>query len=202
MTATVEPTMADPTPARFWNVPNTITVGRLALGVVVFVLIGNEYYRGALIVFALAALTDALDGYLARRLNQATAIGRQLDPLVDKVIVSGGFIYLLAINDTGLAPWMVTVIVVRELLIQWLRSLLEGRGEAFGAKMAGKLKTTFQCLSICAILLGLAFRPAYPWLLCRDLLTWTAVGLTLYSGVAYFVIAAPLFRGKAPVSPP
>src|SRR3954469_20761241 len=102
----------------FWNVPNSLTIGRLGLGLVVFVLIAHEWYGAALLVFGLAALTDALDGYFARLLDQATPVGRQLDPLVDKGIGSGGFIYLLATPGTGLAPWMVTTIVVRELLIQ------------------------------------------------------------------------------------
>src|SRR5687768_11831611 len=128
---------------RFWNVPNSLTMSRLGLAAVTFGLIAQGYYAGALLTFGLAALTDAFDGYFARRLNQATAIGRQLDPLVDKVMVAGGFIYLLAIPESGLAPWMVTAVIVRELLIQWLRSLLEGRGEAFGARWAGKLKTVF-----------------------------------------------------------
>ena len=87
---------------------------------------------------------------------------------------------------------MVTAIVVRELLIQGLRSLLEGQGQAFGAKMAGKLKTTFQCLSISAIL-ALPGRPSPgpPWLVGRDVLTWSAVGLTLYSGLGYVAPAMP-----------
>src|SRR5205807_1256467 len=127
-----------------------------------------------------------------------TAIGRQLDPMVDKVLVSGAFIYLLTIPGTGLAPWMVAVIVVRELLIQGLRSLLEGRGEAFGARMAGKLKTVFQFLAISAILLSLAFPPPPAWLLARDSLTWLAVGLTVYSGVGYLAVAWPMLKGSEP----
>ena len=150
--------MALPAQPPFWNVPNTLTVARLGLAVVVFALIAYGRYFSALAVFGLAALTDALDGYLARLLDQATPIGRQLDPLVDKVIVAGAFIYLLTVRDgdTGLQPWMVTTIIVRELLIQGLRSHLEGQGQAFGAKMAGKIKTTFQCLSISAILFVLS----------------------------------------------
>ena len=183
--------------ARFWNVPNSLTMARLGMALVLFGLIAGRMYVAALAVFGLAALTDALDGYFARLLGQSTAIGRQLDPLVDKVLVSGGFIFLLAIPETGVAPWMVTAIVVRELLIQWLRSLLEGRGEAFGAKMAGKLKTLAQCLAIAAILLTLALRPSPAWLAARDALTWLAVGLTLYSGVAYFALAWPRLRGDA-----
>jgi CDP-diacylglycerol---glycerol-3-phosphate 3-phosphatidyltransferase len=191
--------MAPLAPPRFWNVPNTLTLGRLVLGMVVCGLIGRERFAAALVVFAVAALTDAFDGYFARLLGQSTAIGRQLDPLVDKVIVAGVLIYLLTVKGTGLAPWMVTLIIVRELLIQWLRSLLEGRGEAFGARAAGKLKTLFQCLAISAILLSLSVRPAPapPWLLARDVVTWAAVGLTLYSGLVYVAIALPMLRRDA-----
>jgi CDP-diacylglycerol---glycerol-3-phosphate 3-phosphatidyltransferase len=190
--------MPEGVPPRFWNVPNSLTLSRLLLAVVVFALISSKYYRAALVVFTMAAVTDALDGYLARLLDQATPIGRQLDPLIDKVIVSGTYIYLLTISGTGVMPWMVTAIVVRELLIQGLRSLLEGQGQAFGARMAGKLKTLFQCLSIMAILLCLSARPSPAWLMARDSLTWTAVGLTLYSGLAYIVVAMPSIRGRTP----
>src|SRR3954469_16593314 len=189
--------MAEGVPPRFWNVPNTLTMSRLLLAVVVFAQVSYGYYRGALVVFSLAALTDALDGYVARLLDQATPIGRQLDPLIDKVIVAGTYIYLLTIRDTGVMPWMVTAIVVRELLIQGLRSLLEGQGQPFGARTAGKLKTLFQCLSIIAILLCLDLRPSPTWLRARDSLTWTAVGLTLYSGIAYVAVAMPSLRGKS-----
>ena len=191
--------MAEPAARSFWNVPNTLTVGRLGLSVVVFALIGFKWWLAALAVFGLAALSDALDGYLARRLNQETPLGRQLDPLVDKVIVAGAYIYLLNVPGTGLAPWMVTAIVIRELLIQGLRSHLEGGGQAFGAKMAGKIKTTVQCLSICAILLTLSARPGpdSAWLIGRDALTWAAVGMTLYSGLGYVVAALPALRPRA-----
>jgi CDP-diacylglycerol---glycerol-3-phosphate 3-phosphatidyltransferase len=189
-----------PTRERFWNVPNTLTLSRLVMAVAVFALIAFERYTAALAVFAIAAITDALDGYFARLLNQSTVLGRQLDPLVDKVIVCGGFVYLLTIQGTGLYPWMVTAIIVRELLIQGLRSFLENQGEAFGARWAGKLKTTFQCLAISAILLCLATRADQPWLWIRDALTLLAVGLTLYSGLAY--LAAGLPRLLANPSPP
>ena len=189
----------------FWNVPNAITLSRLGLAGFVFAGVAYGYYFSALLLFVIAALTDALDGFVARRLNQATAIGRQLDPLVDKVIVCGSYIYLLTIPsvETGLYPWMVTTIIVRELLIQGLRSHLEGGGQAFGAKTAGKYKTFFQCVSISAILLVQWLRPDGTTLFrlaaIRDLTTWLAVGLTVYSGLGYFALAITQFRG--PVSP-
>jgi CDP-diacylglycerol--glycerol-3-phosphate 3-phosphatidyltransferase len=180
---------------RFWNVPNSLTIGRLALSALVFGLIATGNFGWSLVVFILAALSDALDGYFARLLNQGTALGRQLDPLVDKVIVCGTYIYLIAIPGTGIWPGMVAIIVIRELLIQGLRSHLEGKGQNFGAKMAGKLKTLFQCLSICAVLLALSYDvPPAPLVLVRDLLTWTAVLLTLWSGLSYGWSALPILR--------
>ena len=187
---------------RFWNVPNALTMGRLGLAFVMFGMIAGGWYVAALATFGLAALTDALDGYFARLLGQSTAIGRQLDPLVDKVMVAGAYIYLLPIGGTGLAPWMVTAIVARELVIQWLRSLIEGRGEPFGANWAGKLKTLVQCLSIIAILLALAVNPPPAWLWGRDALTWLAVFLTLYSGLGYVFLARTMLRGPEPIETP
>ena len=93
---------------------------------------------------------------------------------------------------------MVTAIIVRELLIQGLRSHLEGRGQPFGAKMAGKLKTVCQCISISVVLYCLYLLPSKPpifwWL--RDGFTWLAVILTIYSGLSYVWIALPSFRGE------
>jgi CDP-diacylglycerol--glycerol-3-phosphate 3-phosphatidyltransferase len=180
---------------RFWNVPNSLTVVRLGLALVVFWCIGRRYDLAALAVFGLASLTDALDGYFARLLDQASPIGRQLDPLVDKVIVAGSLIYLLPIAGTGLEPWMVAAIVIRELIVQALRSLIEGRGEPFGARWAGKLKALFQCLAIAAILFGLHFKPGWAWLWFRDTLTWSAVFLTIYSGLGYLVLAWKKLKG-------
>jgi CDP-diacylglycerol--glycerol-3-phosphate 3-phosphatidyltransferase len=182
---------------RFWNVPNSLTISRLVLALGVFGLIEFQAYAWALGVFLFAAVTDALDGYFARLLKQESPLGRQLDPLIDKVIVAGCYIYLTTIPDTGVRPWMVTAIVVRELLIQGLRSLLEGQGQPFGARTAGKLKTVVQCASISAILLVLWLQPNSPpylaWI--RDVLTWLAVALTIYSGLVYIRLALPSFRG-------
>ena len=199
-------TLAEPSPRNsprgiaepFWNVPNVITLSRLGLAVFVFAAVAYSFFLTALLIFVTASLTDALDGYVARKLGQSTAIGRQLDPLVDKVIVCGAYIYLLTVPTarTGLYPWVVTTIVVRELLIQGLRSHLEGGGQAFGAKMAGKLKTCFQCISVSAILTVLWLEPSNLILpLVRDLTTWAAVALTVYSGLGYFALAVTQFRG-------
>lgn len=210
-TTLVEP--SPPPPPRgaepFWNLPNAITLSRLGLAIVVFAGVAYGYFLASLLIYVAASLTDALDGFVARRFGQATAIGRQLDPLVDKVINCGSYIYLLTIptDRTGLYPWMVTTIVVRELLIQGLRSHLEGGGQAFGAKWAGKFKTFFQCVSI-GFILGILWlqagvaEPLTRLDAIRDLMTWLAVGLTVYSGLGYFALAVTQFRGPSPAPSP
>ncbi|MGP0062551.1 MAG: CDP-diacylglycerol--glycerol-3-phosphate 3-phosphatidyltransferase [Isosphaeraceae bacterium] len=186
-------------PRKFWNVPNSLTISRLVLAIFVFGLITYESYAWALAIFVIAAASDALDGYFARLLNQDTPLGRQLDPLIDKVIVAGCYVYLATIPGTGVRAWMVTAIIIRELMIQGLRSHLEGQGQAFGARTAGKLKTLVQCASISAILLVLSLAPSAPpgLVLTRDILTWSAVGLTLYSGLIYVWVAMPRLRGQS-----
>src|SRR5947208_12500659 len=94
---------------RVLNWPNVLTFSRLALSVVLFACIAAEWWLAGLAVFCVAAVTDWLDGYLARLQNLATALGRNLDPLVDKVLVCGAFIFLLPVPGSGLAAWMVTV---------------------------------------------------------------------------------------------
>ena len=104
-------------------------------------------------LFIIAAGTDWLDGYYARKYGQVTTLGRILDPFADKVIVCGTFIFLAADPDDGttfpcgLRAWMVVVIVGRELLVTALRSFIEDRGSDFSAKMSGKLKMVFQCIA-------------------------------------------------------
>lgn len=184
------------TDERFWNIPNALSISRLALAAVAWGLIARSSFAAALVVFSIAAITDALDGFVARLLKQESDIGRQLDPLVDKILIIGTLVYLLTIPATGVMPWMVAAITTRELAIQWVRSLLEGRGIAFGAKASGKLKTVFQCLAVVAVLLVSAVGvDRYPYArIARDALLWIAVLQTLYSGIVYAMIAAPRLK--------
>jgi CDP-diacylglycerol--glycerol-3-phosphate 3-phosphatidyltransferase len=182
-----------------FNLPNQLTLARFGLAVVLFVLIAVGWWYGCLLVFALAALTDLLDGYLARRWNQASALGRNLDPLADKVLVCGAFIFLLPKGTEGgwLTPWMVTVVVLRELLITSLRSLLEGHGIKFGADWLGKLKMWLQSAALIAIFVAYGaagtggewfFEPA------RDGLIYAMVAATALSGLQYVAKGAVLLK--------
>src|SRR5262249_15627978 len=123
-----------------------------------FACIAYELWLAALIVFAIASITDWLDGFLARRLNQQSALGRNLDPLIDKVLTGGAFIYLMPVPGSELLPWMVTVVIGRELLITGIRGIMETQGVKFGADWFGKLKTTLQMIALVAILTVLWLR--------------------------------------------
>ena len=192
--------------AKVFNLPNKLTSLRLILSVVLFCTIVWEQYLGSFVLFVIAAGTDWLDGYYARKYGQITTLGRILDPFADKVIVCGTFILLLAapaMADVryGLRAWMVVVIVGRELLVTALRSFVERRGSDFSAKMAGKLKMLVQCIAAGVCLLYLHY--AQPdstaavvgWLrLLLVVSVWSAVVLTVYSGVDYVVAAVRLLQ--------
>jgi CDP-diacylglycerol--glycerol-3-phosphate 3-phosphatidyltransferase len=200
--------MATLTPGRppVLSLPNQLTAARLVLAVVLFVLIAFESWGWCLFVFALAALTDWLDGYFARLQNLTSALGRVFDPLVDKVLMCGAFIFLLpygsAPGQGWLTPWMVTVVVARELIINSLRSYLESLGAQFGADLLGKLKMGLQCAALIAIFVTL-LGPAGSWALAgvciwaRDGLIWAMVLATILSGLQYLWKAAVLLKGAS-----
>ena len=136
---------------QLWNVPNKISAARLLLAFVVFALIPMQMYSAALVVFIIAAGTDWVDGWYTRKYDQVTQLGRILDPFCDKILICGTFILLaVEMNDQypwymAITGWMAVVVTGRELLVTVLRSLIEGAGGDFSAKMAGKLKMWFQC---------------------------------------------------------
>ena len=106
-----------------FNLPNQLTVSRLILSIVLFVLMAFHCYLASMIVFIIAASTDWLDGYFARKYNLVTVLGRILDPFVDKVIVCGTFIFLVADPASQVAAWMAVVVVGRELLVTALAAI-------------------------------------------------------------------------------
>jgi CDP-diacylglycerol--glycerol-3-phosphate 3-phosphatidyltransferase len=178
------------------NLPNQITIARLVLSVLLFVLVPFGFYLPALIVFAVAAGTDWLDGYLARKHGLVTQLGRILDPFADKFLICGIFIFLAVEAASGIAAWMAVVVVSRELLVTVIRSFLEGEGVDFSAKMAGKLKMVFQCAAVVVSLLVLHLGSASPALLSQMLiaLVWLAVLSTVYSGAGYVLQALRIVR--------
>src|SRR5687767_5837218 len=190
--------MTTSTPPRtaVFTLPNQLTFARLGLAVGLFVLIAAEQWLWGIAVFAAAALTDWLDGYAARLLNQTSAVGRVLDPLVDKVLVCGAFIFLLPLGTPAgwLTPWMVTVVVAREFLINGLRSWLESVGVSFGADWLGKLKMVLQSAALLAMLVAMAW-PERPLLApARDVLVYAMLAATVLSGAKYVWRGAMILR--------
>src|SRR5712692_2216028 len=145
--------MTTMTPRRppVFNLPNQLTAARAGLAVILFAFIAQNWWGSCLVVFALAAVTDYLDGYLARLQGITSTLGRNLDPLVDKILICGAYIFILPVPGSGLTAWMVTVVVARELTITVLRSYLEGQGAKFGADWLGKIKMWLQCAALIAV---------------------------------------------------
>jgi CDP-diacylglycerol---glycerol-3-phosphate 3-phosphatidyltransferase len=182
----------DPSGTSIWNIPNTLTALRFVLAIVVFVLIPLQWFLSAFVVFVIAASTDWVDGYWARRFGQTTQLGRIFDPFVDKIIICGVFIFLAAESGSGIVAWMAVVVVAREMLVTALRGFIEQHGGDFSAKMSGKLKMVFQCIAAGASLLVLSYADAAPpdWMATALVISvWLAVLSTLYSGLEYVVVA-------------
>jgi CDP-diacylglycerol--glycerol-3-phosphate 3-phosphatidyltransferase len=210
------------------QVPNLLTASRLALAGVFFGILSRYQYaikpeallHAAFIVYLIALITDFFDGYLARRWQAASAFGRITDPFVDKVLVLGSFIFFAGKNFvipesdpsmipdnvktiTGIAPWMVVLILARELLVTTFRGVAESSGQDFGAAFTGKLKMTLQSITILVILTYVNFRGylqnhgwGYPAQVTRDVFIWATIVVTIYSGLAYARRAGALFTNK------
>lgn len=209
---------------RRW-LPNALTVVRLVIALGFFVLLAVWTYPMRQLVvspahpvwqyliaaglFGLAALTDAIDGPLARRWHVVSTFGRVMDPFADKILVLGAFIMLAGPNFTfdaegqrplqvsGVLPWMVVVMLGRELLVTSLRGILEARGVAFGADGWGKAKMILQACAVPAILmlLGVTNVQRGEWgRFAIDAVVWTTVIVTAVSGVPYVLRAKAALR--------
>ena len=181
-----------------------ITYLRIALLPVVMALVlwGDRVrfaFAAGAVLFAVAALTDFLDGYLARRWGMTTTLGSFLDTTADKLLVSGVLVALVAVGRAS--PWVATVIIGRELVILGLRGVVAADGTIVKPSIWGKMKANVQFL---AILLSILRPPAAigPLLLDEWVMIVAAV-VTVYSGVEYLVRFAPVFRtaGRAERDP-
>jgi CDP-diacylglycerol---glycerol-3-phosphate 3-phosphatidyltransferase len=164
------------------NLPNALTMLRILAVPVVVVALLSELEDGdvvAAIVFALAAATDGLDGYIARRRGQITTFGKLMDPLADKLLIVAALVSLVALGR--LEAWIAMVIIAREIAVTGLRSVAAEQGVVIAASWLGKLKTTLQIAAIFALIL------VEPATLAVDLLVYAAVAVTLISGADYFL---------------
>ena len=202
------------------HIPNILTMARVlfaagffgALSAYRFPDTGVFWGNIAVGLFVIAAITDALDGALARRWNVVSTFGRIMDPFCDKVLVLGAFIYLsggrfmvkewfeedhLLTMASGVYPWMVVVILARDLFVTSIRGVAESQGIAFGAKLSGKLKMIFQSVAIPLVLFLVVNFPLteYAWIfwLCNGLM-WSTILITIWSGIPYLFGIRSLIR--------
>ncbi|MGE3107991.1 MAG: CDP-alcohol phosphatidyltransferase family protein [Phycisphaerales bacterium] len=230
------------------RLPNLLTASRLVMALVFFVVLApwsirtSPLYRGAGVdwtllaaaaIFVVAAITDALDGYLARKWNVVSIFGRVMDPFADKVLVLGAFVLLAGpgfsyewvasrpspasamglgrpaeiwhVHVSGVHPWMVVVILARELLVTSIRGVVESQGKSFAATASGKLKMIMQCVCIPAVLLLLNVPPGdgevnrtWPWWAIQVIVVATVI-VTAWSGVPYVVRGFAALRSSKPL---
>ncbi|MCK5944769.1 MAG: CDP-diacylglycerol--glycerol-3-phosphate 3-phosphatidyltransferase [Planctomycetes bacterium] len=188
------------------NIPNTITMIRLVMTVFVFVCLEVHAGRAdggtllpwlAFALFVVAAITDFLDGYLARKWNMVTAFGRIADPFADKILIAGTMISLLQLERATdvLTHWYVVIVVAREFLVTAIRGYVESMGKAFGADRLGKWKMVSQCWLVGALLAMVAGSDGFRW--AAVLGFWVSLFLTVVSGFNYCVKARFLIRQGA-----
>ena len=210
------------------RLPNAITIARLALAGVFFGMLllyrhgspGNAWWLFAAgWVYGLAAATDWLDGYLARKWGVTSVFGRIVDPFCDKILVLGTFVFFASgvfiVADpsapegmrslTGVGPIIVVLLLGRELLVTTIRGLFESGGQEYGAKWSGKLKMVFQSIAI-PVVLFYVFILAFTerghaaevfFRVLRDVAVWGTVIVTLWSGLEYIPRAPRPMSGTA-----
>ncbi|TCO79884.1 CDP-diacylglycerol--glycerol-3-phosphate 3-phosphatidyltransferase [Marinisporobacter balticus] len=170
------------------NLANKLTLARIILVPIFMIVLLNKIPYGmyiAAIIFTIAAITDTLDGYVARSRNQITKFGKFMDPLADKLLVTAALVCLVEMGK--LPAWIVVVIISREYTISILRAIAASEGIVIAASGWGKLKTITQIIAIISILLN-----NYPFSLINfpfsTIMLWVAVILTIVSGVDYLYL--------------
>lgn len=191
----------------FWNLPNMLTLGRILLIplFVWFMYDGDPFYSllaGA--VFAVAAITDVVDGYLARRWNLITVVGKFMDPLADKLIAMAALVML--VRQGRIAAWFVIVLLAREFIVSGLRTIAAGEGMVIAAGQEGKWKTSLQLIGIIALCvhyvhpLDLGFRVVpVDYNRVGQVLVYLSGAFSVWSAVVYFraFLAMLARRGSA-----
>jgi CDP-diacylglycerol--glycerol-3-phosphate 3-phosphatidyltransferase len=221
------------------SLPNLLTASRVVVAAAFFGVLTPWRYaaspaaRGegvdgwlllAAALFVIAALTDALDGHLARKWNVVSVFGRVMDPFADKLLVIGGFAFLAgpgfwlprvgaaAAVVSHVTPWVVVIVLGRELLVTSIRAVVESGGGSFAASWSGKAKMILQsvCIPLVLVLLALprgggagALDAGEGWTgVVIRILVWTTTLVTAWSGVPYVVRAAAVLKGPAGTGAP
>ena len=166
------------------NLPNTLTVSRIGLvPLLVVLLLTRDREIWGFVVFIAASLTDYLDGYLARRRHQITTLGKLLDPIADKLLISAAFVSLVELEI--IPAWMVVVVIGREFAVSGLRSIASAEGFSIDASTLGKSKMFSQVACVGCLIIGNLY-PSTPFRPAGGLLLWLVVVLAIVSMIQYF----------------
>lgn len=182
------------------NLPNKLSLLRIILVplFLVFLLVQfnayDEYAKYVAIgIFVIAALTDSLDGYFARKHGLITKLGKLIDPLADKMLISGALIALVSMGQ--ISAWPAFIIITREFAVTGLRTLASAEGVVISASIWGKMKTILQIIAIVAVMVDTnVFSMPFG---VHEILIWLATLVTIISGVDYFVKGWHFLRGEA-----
>jgi CDP-diacylglycerol---glycerol-3-phosphate 3-phosphatidyltransferase len=170
-----------------FNLPNTITLIRISLVPFLFILLlsPGEFWSLILaILFVAASVTDLVDGYIARKYHLVTTMGKFLDPIADKLIINTAMILLIPVNR--IPAWIVAITIIRDLLVDGIRSIASSEGIYIQASRLGKQKTFAQIVAVTALIIHYPFCGADAHLIGMVIL-YLALVLTIYSGVDYFL---------------
>lgn len=176
------------------NLPNLLTIIRIILVPIFMLVLLVKIPYGQLFaaaIFIIAASTDGLDGYIARKRKQITNFGKIMDPLADKLLVSAALISLVQLGK--ISGWVAVIIIGREFAVTGLRSVAAAEGVVISASKLGKIKTISQIVAIVAILIN-EFVVQLIGLPLGDYLLYLAVFFTLYSGLDYFLKAGKFLK--------
>lgn len=164
------------------NLPNKLTIARVVVVPIFIVLFLFNYHLIAFAVFILAALTDLIDGQIARKYNLVSNFGKIMDPLADKILVYSAFCLMV---ENGLIPgWMLIVILTREFIVAGMRTVAASEGLVVAAGMSGKIKTVLQMVAVPMLLLVPVISWQF-WVTASMIVLWASLLMTVYSGVEY-----------------
>jgi CDP-diacylglycerol---glycerol-3-phosphate 3-phosphatidyltransferase len=170
-----------------FNLPNTITLLRLSIVPFLFVLLADpgEFWSLVLaVLFVIASVTDFLDGYFARKYQMITTMGKFLDPIADKIIVNTAMILMIPIGR--IPAWIVAVTIIRDLIVDVIRSIASSEGIFIQASILGKQKTVTQLIAVTALMIHYSIFGVNAHVVGTVIL-YVALFLTVYSGVDYFI---------------
>lgn len=167
------------------NLPNKLTVLRMIMVPFFIVAFMSEKYMISLVIFALASITDFLDGQIARKNNLVTNFGKIMDPLADKILVYSAL--CLFLESDHIKGWMLILILAREFIVAGMRTVAASEGRVLAAGMSGKIKTALQMIAVCIMMLGLAL-PSISLIFDVGYYVFIAsLVMTVYSGCEYVV---------------